>query len=56
MGMFGRFDGIIIGTWFDELMFGIGVTSLLRYFYNVQSTGRSAADQICVTHVWCMHG
>jgi hypothetical protein len=55
MGMFGCFDGTIIGTWFDELMFGIGVTSLLRYFYNVQGTGRSAPDQICVTHVWCVH-
>jgi hypothetical protein len=37
-------------------MFGIGVTSLLKYFYNVQGTGRSAADQICVTRVWCVYG
>jgi hypothetical protein len=50
--MFGCFDGAILGTRFEELVFGIGVTSLWRYFYNVQGTGRSAADQICVTHVW----
>jgi len=54
--MFWCFDGIMLGTWFDELMFAIGVTSLWRYFYNIQGTGRSAGDQICVTSIWCVHG
>ncbi len=49
------FDVTIPGILFDELVFDIGVTSLWRYFYNVQGTGRSAADQICVTRVWCLH-
>ena len=56
MWVIGCFDGTILGTWFDELVFGIGVTSLWRYFYNVQGTGRSAADQIGVTYVWCVRG
>jgi hypothetical protein len=43
------FDETILGAWFDELMFGIGVTSLWGYVYNIQGTGRSATDQICVT-------
>ena len=49
--MFEYFDEAILGTWFDELMFGIGVTSLWSYFYYVQGTGRLAADQISVTCV-----
>jgi hypothetical protein len=51
MGAFGPLDETILRTWFDELMFGIGVTSLWQYIYYVQGTGRSAADQIRVTHI-----
>jgi len=54
--MFGCFDGTILGIWFDELVFGIGVTSPWRYFYNIQGTGPSAGDQICVTRIWCVQG
>jgi hypothetical protein len=56
MGMLRCFDRAIIGIPFDELVFDIGVTSMWRYFYNVQGTGRSATAQICVTPVWCVHG
>jgi hypothetical protein len=51
MWMFGCFGEAILEAWFDELMFGIGVTSLWPYFYYGQGTGRSAADQISVTSV-----
>jgi hypothetical protein len=37
-------------------VFGIGFTSLWLYFYNINGTGGSAADQISVTPVWCVHG
>jgi hypothetical protein len=49
MWLFRRFGEAILETWFDELMFGIGVTSLWPHFYYFQSTGGSAADQIVVT-------
>jgi hypothetical protein len=39
MGMFGCFNGAILVTRFAELVFGIGITSLLWYFYSVQDTG-----------------
>ena len=51
MCMFRRFGEAILETWFDELMFGIGVTSLWPHFYYFRSTGGSAADQIVVTCV-----
>jgi hypothetical protein len=56
MWMFGCFDGTILGTWFDELVFGIGVTSLWAYFYSVQGTGRLPVDQFCVTDGLCAQG
>jgi len=33
MGLFGCFGEALLRAWFDELMFGIGVTSLWLYFY-----------------------
>jgi hypothetical protein len=33
----------------------VSVTSLWRYFYYVRGTGRSAADQFCVTRGWYAH-
>jgi hypothetical protein len=33
MWTFEYFDGTLLGIWFDELTFGIGVTSLWVYFY-----------------------
>jgi hypothetical protein len=51
MWVFVRFEGALLETWFDELVFGIGVTSLWLYLYYLQDTGRSASDQFCVTHV-----
>jgi hypothetical protein len=53
--MFECFDGTLLGIWFDGLMFDIGITSLLPYFYPVQGTERSAADQISVTCILCGH-
>ena len=47
--VFECFGGITLGIWFDELLVGIGVTSLWVYFYSVKGIGRSTADQICVT-------
>ena len=37
---------------FDETAYRIGVASQWQYFYNIQRTERSAADQVCVTIVW----
>jgi hypothetical protein len=33
------FNGTILKTRFDELVFGIGFTSLWPYFYNINGTG-----------------
>jgi len=49
MWLLERFDDAILGIWFDGLMFDIGMTFLLPYFYYFQSTGRSGTDQIAVT-------
>jgi hypothetical protein len=38
------FEGVILGTWFDELVFGIGVTSLWAYVYSVHDIGGSTGD------------
>jgi hypothetical protein len=37
--MCGRFLGLILGAWFGELVFGIGVTSLWLEFYGIHDTG-----------------
>jgi hypothetical protein len=44
MWISGRFDGTILGARFAERVFGIGDTSLWRYFYKLQGTGRSTVD------------
>lgn len=52
--MFRCFEGTILETWFDELVFGIGVTSLWAYFYSIHGTGQSTTDQFCVTYGSCV--
>jgi hypothetical protein len=54
--MCGGLNGTIVGTRCDELVFGIGFTSLWLDFYNINGTGGSGVDQISVTPVRSAQG
>jgi hypothetical protein len=56
MGMFGCFDGTILGTWLDELVFGIGVTSLLPIAVLLQHPRHrtiSGRSNLCNAYLLC---